>query len=498
MKSLQDSGAVVLRSTQLKPAERKSLLDNGFIRQIIKGWYMPTRPGEAHGDTTPWYAAVRNFIREYCKGRFGDEWHLSPELSILIHAGNTALPEQIVIHSPLGKNNVLALPDGYSLLDYMARDFAGPTAIEEREGLNVLRLPVALTRIPEVFFSNYSNDVLVALHQISDASELNRQLLAGGHSVVAARLSAAFRAIGREDIANDIRDTMRAAGYTHTETNPFEKPVIRFGTGGTVSPYVLRMRVMWDSMRRSVVKVFPKEPGVPLDAEEYLRRIEETYITDAYHSLSIEGYQVTDDLINRVSTGQWNPEMHSHDADARNAMAAHGYWRAFTSVKQSIRNVLKGDPPGVVLHHDLGAWYRELFSPAIDAGLLAVTDLAGYRSQQVYIKNVAHIPPSAQAVREMMPELFNLLSNESNSGVRAVLGHFLFVYIHPYSDGNGRLGRFLMNVMLASGGYTWTIIPVERRSEYLDTLNSASSKGDIVPFARFVKSCMERTDVSYS
>ena len=49
------------------------------------------------------------------------------------------------------------------------------------------------------------------------------------------------------------------------------------------------------------------------------------------------------------------------------------------------------------------------------------------------------------------------------SPIRAVLGHFLFVYIHPYTDGNGRLARFLMNLMLVPAGYVWTVIPVEKR-----------------------------------
>jgi Fic family protein len=40
--------------------------------------------------------------------------------------------------------------------------------------------------------------------------------------------------------------------------------------------------------------------------------------------------------------------------------------------------------------------------------------------------------------------------------VRAVLGRWLFDYIHPYMDGNGRMARFLMNTMLASGGYPWS------------------------------------------
>lgn len=67
--------------------------------------------------------------------------------------------------------------------------------------------------------------------------------------------------------------------------------------------------------------------------------------------------------------------------------------------------------------------------------------------------------------------------------VRVVLGHFVFVYIHPYLDGNGRMGRFLMNVMLASGGYPWTVVPLERRDDYMRALESASVKQDVLPFA---------------
>lgn len=59
-----------------------------------------------------------------------------------------------------------------------------------------------------------------------------------------------------------------------------------------------------------------------------------------------------------------------------------------------------------------------------------------------------------------MPCGFELLSEQQEPAVRVVLGHFIFVY--PYFDGNGRMGRFLMNVSLASGGCPWTVIPVER------------------------------------
>jgi Fic family protein len=84
-----------------------------------------------------------------------------------------------------------------------------------------------------------------------------------------------------------------------------------------------------------------------------------------------------------------------------------------------------------------------------------------------------------------MPVFFDLLRDEPHPAVRVVLGHFIFVYIHPYVDGNGRIGRFLMNVMLASGGYPWTVIPVTDRTAYMTSLESASVGGDIVPFTRF-------------
>ena len=43
-----------------------------------------------------------------------------------------------------------------------------------------------------------------------------------------------------------------------------------------------------------------------------------------------------------------------------------------------------------------------------------------------------------------------------------------------------------MNAMLITGGYLWTIIPVEKRDEYMSALEKASVDGDIVPFAKFI------------
>ena len=84
---------------------------------------------------------------------------------------------------------------------------------------------------------------------------------------------------------------------------------------------------------------------------------------------------------------------------------------------------------------------------------LRPADLAGYRSNPVFIRRSMHVPPSSEAVRDAMPVFFEMLAEEPEPSVRVVLGHFVFVHIHPYTAGNGRIGRFLMNVMLAAGGY---------------------------------------------
>ena len=491
LKHLQDRGRSVFRSGEFGRTEREALVASGFLHLVVKGWYLTSRPGDAPGDNTPWFAAMRDFIAGYCDARFGDEWHVAPAYSLHVHAGATALPQQVIVHTPHGKNAVLKLPGDCSLVDYLAREFPAPDRLEVRGGLRVLPLPLALVRVPEAFFQTAAADVQIALAGLSDASDLNRELLAGGHSVVAGRLAGALRAIGRADLADDVLGTIRAAGYIVQETNPFQNqpPVLRIER--IASPYVYRLQLMWRTMREEVLRHFPDEPGLPADPDTYLSAVREGYRADAYHSLSIEGYRVSEDLIERVATGAWDPQQHAKDVDARNAMAAHGYWRAFRVVQTSLRRILAQENPGEVARTDHGAWFRALFGPSVEAGILAPADLAGYRNRPVYIKDAAHVPPPREAVREMMPTLFDLISTEPSAAVRAVLGHFCFVFIHPYMDGNGRMGRFLMNAMLASGGYPWTVIRAEWRAQYMKALDAASARNDIGPFVEFFAAALQ-------
>jgi hypothetical protein len=209
---------------------------------------------------------------------------------------------------------------------------------------------------------------------------------------------------------------------------------------------------LWQKIREPVIGRFPKAPGLPRNTGAYMKRVDDAYVTDAYHSLSIEGYRVSRELIERVRSNTWNPETNEQDRGQRDAMAALGYWQAYQAVQKSMQRVLNGENPGSVADEDHGTWYREMFGSSVAAGLLKPADLAGYRNGQVYIRRSMHVPLNREAVRDAMPAFFDLLREEKEPAVRVVLGHFVIVYIHPYMDGNGRMGRFLMNLMMASGG----------------------------------------------
>lgn len=324
---------------------------------------------------------------------------------------------------------------------------------------------------------------------IRDESEVLKILLEKGQTTKAGRLAGAFRNIGNEIAANEIVSVMKGLGYDIREEDPFENKST-IGYTRTSSPYAIRLKLMWNSMREVIIDNFPKSENTHTDIDKCISQISAKYKLDAYNSLSIEGYIVTDELIERVRSGKWNPDSVSSDTDQRSAMAARGYWQAFEAVKNSVRTILKGTNAGEVVNNELRTWYRELFTPSVTVGLLKPSDLAGYRTSQVYIKGSLHTPLNPDAVRDAMPVLFELLINEPDARVRAILGHFIFVYIHPYMDGNGRIARFIMNSQLISGGYNWIIIPVERRVEYMATLEKASVNEDILEFTRFIASLL--------
>jgi hypothetical protein len=481
--ALQKAGKHVIRSADLPRMDRQRLQTAGFIQEVVRGWYLPSRPDERDGSSAAWFAGIREFITGYCEERFGADWHVSPDQSLMLRTGERSLPHQLQVWASGANNQPVKLPHDCSLFLYRAPKLCESEGSPDAGGLRLATLPAALMAVGPAFFTQQPLAARIALAGIDDVTELLRPLLDGGHVHIAGRLAGGMRAIGRSRIADEILDTMRSVNMTVTESLPFDVLPAQLPAGRPESPYVQRLRLMWQQMRQTVIDEFPVPDVVPVDVQATLTQVEERYVTDAYHSLSIEGYRVTPELIEKVRHGQWQPD--SDDAQARDAMAAKGYFEAHLKLKDYIEQTIRAKPASWPLHEALSSWYRALFSPSVTAGILKPSDLAGWRNDQVFIRGALHVPLSKEAVRDCMPVFFELLASELHPAVRAVLGHFFFVYIHPYMDGNGRLARFIFNAMLVTGGYVWTIVPLQQRPPYMAALEQASSAQNIQPLAKF-------------
>ena len=434
------------------------------------------------GDTTDWYTSFWAFVSKYCASRFGKNWSLTAEQSLDLHSGNTTVPIQTIVRNPDGNNNVTSLLYGTSLFNLKAKLPSFIYAHPEF-GVQMYSLAEALVFVSPAYFRQNPISARTCLQMVKDESEIYRILADKGASTRAGRLAGAFRNIGRDKVANNILGLMRRLGYDVREEDPFEDKAGSVSPFPT-SPYVARISLMWSKMRRVIINNFPSPSSEPAEISQLLKQLDDKYTEDAYHSLSIEGYKVSDELIEKVKSGRWNPK--DEDKEAHNALVARGYYQAFQAVKKTIAKIVEGTVAGTAVDNDHGNWYFEMWQPMVAAGLYKPSAIVGYRNRPVYIRGSRHTPMNHEAVRDAMPEYFRLLREEKHPAVRAILGHFMFSLIHPYNDGNGRMSRFIMNTMLSTGGYAWTIIPVERRDYYMQALEKASIEGDITDFTKLI------------
>lgn len=479
----------VLQSSLLDRTHRERLIKAGCLTEVIRGWYLLTSPDASNGGSTAWFGGFWVFTKRYMDERFGEnKYCVSAESSLNFHAGDTPLPRQIIILTKKESNANINLPHDTSI--FLRTDVKNfPSEIEQYNGIPIMSLPLAICRLSSAYYKTYPRNIEIVFKMATlSPSDISRALLTHQSPASAERIIGAYKHLGETAKAKQIYDDLIAADFKLNEVNPFKEYIPKLGNLRVTSPHAARIRLMWNNMREAVEKILPTSPGFESDRDKTISIIQETYVQDAYHSLSIEGYQVTEELIEKIEKGLWDPENIETDKKQKDAMAAKGYFEAFKTVITSIRRVLDGVAPGKVLEDDLQTWYRELFTPSLKANLVQPEHLAGYRNSLVYITNSRHVPPPRTAILDCMETLFDLLKNEPNAFVRAVLGHFIFVYIHPYMDGNGRMGRFILNLMLVSGGFNWTIVRVERRAEYMSALEEASTKENIVPFTEFIKS----------
>jgi hypothetical protein len=482
----------IVESHEIDRKNRELLIRSGWLREIMRGWYLLVRPDAPTQESTLWYAHFWEFLAVYLQKHYREDYCLSAEasLDVLLEKPNT--PKQVVIISTKGGSGApKALPYETSLLIYSDPKNI-PSEKVSVQDLQVMSLPFALCKVAAVFFRTSPIDAEIALKSIKSASELSQIILKYDLKSVGERLVGAYQFLGLQKIAVQLQTELEAFGMHLVPYNPFnqEKPLLR--AIRPTSPYTGRIEAMWSKLRDPIIDIFPKPRGIFDNIPLYFEQLEKVYVQDAYHSLSIEGFQVSAELIERVRNNAWNPDLYPEDFEKRNALAARGYYEAFQAVKKTLHDIFQTERnPGEILEYQLQTWFRALFAPSARAGIITEQSLLGYRNHRVHIRNSRHVPPPPEAVVDAMETFFDCLKNEMNPSVRAVLGHYIFVFIHPYMDGNGRIGRFLMNALFAAGGYPWVIVPLDLRSTYMSALEIAGVNSDIGPFTHFLASLLQ-------
>lgn len=471
----------IVRGPLMPEVQRRLLRKHGWLTEIIKGWYYHSSPVVEAGSTA-WLVHFWAFLAQYLESRFGDDYCLASEASLRMQSGLTTVPGQISVIITREDNNLIRLPSGKSIFPMKQAEL--PAARQKVHGVWCMTLASSLAVANAKFYTE-AKDLAVSALQAANFQDVLRHIVDRQTPVLAARLAGAYQHIGRTVDANQIIRTMGLIGYNIKPENPFTESVVILGGSRTPSPYRHRIRTMWAERRETVLHVFP-EPPSPVSKEDYLSRMDDVFVTDAYNSLSIEGYRVSEELIAKIAGGAFNPEQNDADRRQHDALAALGYWEIFKLIRVAVERLFGGEDAATIFEQEHHNWNVAMCGPLIRSGVMQMGDALGYRSNVVMIKNSDHVPPPHYAVMDCMQELIERLHEEKEPCVRAILGHFFFVFIHPLPDRNGRLSRFMMNTMLSSACYPWTVVRVSQRQRYLDACEAASFGAEIRPFAEFI------------
>lgn len=107
-------------------------------------------------------------------------------------------------------------------------------------------------------------------------------------------------------------------------------------------------------------------------------------------------------------------------------------------------------------------------------------------------EKVTHIAPPGKMVHPLINDLFEYLKNNNDILlIKSCVFHYEFEFIHPFTDGNGRMGRFWQTVILKEYSPVFEFLPIEalikeRQQDYYDVLRMSDNKGNSTDFIEFM------------
>jgi Fic family protein len=161
-------------------------------------------------------------------------------------------------------------------------------------------------------------------------------------------------------------------------------------------------------------------------------------------------------------------------------------------------------------HYEAVLWMRDLAARTTPVNEAVVRELhrrivarsepgtAGiYSPHRRRIAGSPVVFPNPLKIPELMAELGHQLETADTAPATAFDAHFRVTAIHPFSNGNGRTARLLMNLMLIRSGYVPIAVRPEDRKVYLDALETGSLTGDLLPYQTVMHQRLNATLADY-
>ena len=330
-------------------------------------------------------------------------------------------------------------------------------------------------------------------HLVIRTPELDAALAARPRTLVIARVGDLAKALGNRALAEQIDNAVQAitphpatASATGIGTRIMVPEVLTSLPRGTGHPWLDRQIMTLERFRWVLEEQLDARVGSPpqLTVGRLVGNARQAKQYDAYHNTTMEGYRISREVSDAAVKGTPPDGPMTSQEQLRAIMAVQGYSRAFDLVIDLVRQD-SSQPIDEGLILDL---YGALFRPSVDAGTVTAADLRGWRTINVGLAGGwRHSPPSAAKVPSLLRGLSDFAGRtELRPLTRAVLTHLEFVTIHPFLDGNGRLGRLLMNYALLAAGYPWVTIRSDEKHPYFSALERAQVDADVQPLGDFL------------
>lgn len=478
----QSTGAVILGGRDLSDDQITPLVINDTLHKITGRWYyVGDTKTKAWKDPSAWHAAYWYFVADYLKERFGKDWCLSSEQSLLFNAADGRIPRQLAIRTPQADTHVVDLPWGYELL-VVHSDLPEKVEYERRFGLRLYPLETAILAVSPGFYQMNPMEARTCLGLLPGRKGIAEAAIAGGYHIGAGRLVGGLISVGNELLAEAILSSLRNSCFDVNVCDPFLGSV---KIGPDSCAIATRIRLMWMRMRPAVISEMPDDfLRTSWSPSKVKERMDDVFQDDAAASLAMEGYDVKENLIRAVAGGEWEYGTLCKEAEETDVAVTIGYHEAFRQVQTDILDSMTGGRGPEHLHHRILDWHERLMKPLEQHGLNDGEIPHDYRQCEGFIRGSEHIPVWWINVPFAMMALSGLLIQEDNAFVRAVLGLFFIDYIRPVRTGSGLFARLYMNSQLLAGGYPWTVIPANEARAFEEALEKARVTGEIGDLAR--------------